>query len=80
MGSLPINSAQEKICPNRPPPDTGHHFNLPSPNGPKTTGRCKLCGFEKKFESWENVEPFSRDKPMRRKGVGPRPVLSGRAW
>ena len=39
----PVSAAQ------RCPDGTGHHWILPTPDGPMADGRCKKCGSEKAF-------------------------------
>lgn len=30
-----------------------HHWLLESPSGPRVMGRCKTCGAEKDFQTWD---------------------------
>ena len=42
------------------PPHEGcvHHWLLGTPTGPVTQGRCKKCGEEREYPSWEPTEPW----------------------
>jgi len=39
-----------------------HHWLLGTPTGPVTQGRCKKCGEEREYPSWEPAEAWSLRK------------------
>lgn len=60
-----------------------HHWVIAPPNGPVSTGHCKICGRERKFPNssedsiWDGAEGRSRWNDMgisRRRRAGDEPI------
>ena len=58
-----------------------HLWRLDTPSGQTVTGTCRHCRLTREYKSYYDEEGGGfKNKPARKAGGGPRPVLSGKAW
>jgi hypothetical protein len=48
-----------------PAADHAHRWRIPEPNGPVSTGSCKVCGAEKEFRNWLSDMDFITNEEHR---------------